>query len=143
MDISKIVDDHDIILDFDVTNFLIRELVLEVLSRIPDEYEEKFPSFNIYEYYYRMYKDDAGVYVHDSAVFFCAERFFKSSDNDRDVMIGTVAHEFAHVYCGHDGETGDLTEVDEADDMARGWGFESEVNVMREKLGPTTLRAEL
>jgi len=139
MDISKIVDDHYIILDFDVTNSLIRELVLEVLSRIPDEYEEKFPSFNIYEYYYRMYKDDAGAYVHDSSAFFWAERFFKTSDNDRDVMIGIVAHEFAHVYCGHKGRTKDLREENEADDRARGWGFESEVNVMREKLGPTTL----
>ena len=138
MDISKIVDDHDIILDFDVTNSLIRELVLEVLSRIPDEYEEEFPCFSIYEYDHRMYKDDAGAYVDDSAVYFWAERFFKSSDKDRDVMIGIVAHEFAHVYCGHDSETGDLSEEYEADDMARGWGFKSEVDVMREKLGPTT-----
>lgn len=61
----------------------------------------------------------------------------------KDVMIGIVAHEFAHVYCGHNGETGELTKEDEADDMARVWGFESEVDVMREKLGPTTLGEEL
>ncbi len=134
MDLKKIVDDHSIVLDFTVEDVRFKRLILDVLSRIPDKYEDEFPSFSIYEG-----DSSFGAHVNDFAITFDPEKLVDMSDNEEIVLVGIIAHEIAHIFCGHEGSTGDLSEDHEADDVARSWGFESEVNAMREKLGPATM----
>jgi hypothetical protein len=46
-----------------------------------------------------------------------------------DVIVGIVAHEFAHVVCEHEGET--ATSESEADRRAEEWGFGREIEAVR------------
>ena len=58
-------------------------------------------------------------------------------DMRRDIAIGILAHEFAHVFRGHAGRTG-LQEEYEADSLASQWGFGAETRAMRKCFGPVT-----
>ena len=55
----------------------------------------------------------------------------------RDVVIGNLAHEFAHVFLKHTGKGG-LLDEHEADRLARRWGFAKEIRAIRHYLGPPT-----
>ena len=110
---------------------LLAALVREVLGRIPDEVEDEFHVFNVFE-------DTSpwGAYVNDGSVFLDPRKLLAES---RDVAIGTIAHELAHVYLRHPMEGG-LDDEYAADDLARSWGFVQEVKAMRDACGPPTVK---
>jgi hypothetical protein len=100
-------------------------LIRQVLKWIPDEYTKQFPSFSVFEAH-----SPWDAHVEDGKVF-CDPNLLELP---KDVAIGTLAHEFAHVFLGHMGES--LAEDYEADDLACQWGFTKEVGAMREQFGP-------
>ena len=58
-------------------------------------------------------------------------------DIPRNVAIGILAHEFAHLFLGHP-VTGGLQDEYQADGLACQWGFTEEVRALRQHLGPPT-----
>ena len=104
-------------------------LIRHVLKAIPDSYAEDFPSFSVFE---TRSPWEARV-EHEANVFFDP----KLLDMPRDVAIGTLAHEFAHVFLKHTGKGG-LLEDHKADALACRWGFTEEITAMRQDSGPPT-----
>lgn len=105
-------------------------LVRHVLEVIPDSYTEEFPSFSVFERAYSPWD----AYVEEEKVF-CNPSLL---DMPQDVAIGTLAHEFAHLFLRHTGEGG-LREDYEADGLAHQWGFAEQIRAMRNIAGPPTL----
>jgi len=101
------------------------------MQKIPDSYEEEFPCFSVW-------KGTAGVaevaYVDGPNVYFDVDLLLKEP---KDVTIGTIAHELAHICLRHYG-TGSLEDEERADELARQWGFREEIKAMRGKNGPPT-----
>ena len=125
------------LLDYEINDSNLKKLIDYVLKMIPDEYEENFPSFSIYE---GIAKE--GANVTEDLIIFDVGRLNELSDDDEDVKIGVIAHELAHVFCRHAtapdiGKRG-LEHEDEADKLASDWGFANEVVAFRRKLGPAT-----
>lgn len=119
--------------DFDVSEPVCK-LVLAVLEAIPETCAEEFPSFSVVErksplstHVEREEIDDVAVLCIDPQLAY----------ENHDIALGTLAHEFAHIFLGH---TGHETLDDEyaADAMARRWGFTKEVDAMRSDVGPPT-----
>lgn len=107
-------------------------LVKHILKAIPDEYTEDFPSFSVYEHspwgaHIEKDREGEGILFLDPSLL----------DLPTDVAIGTLAHEFAHLFLGHTGKGG-LQEDYEADELACQWGFSAEVEAMRQHYGPPT-----
>lgn len=103
-------------------------LIRHVLKMIPEHYTEEFPSFSVFEVYSRW-----GAHVEEENIF-CDPSLLNLP---RDVAIGTLAHEFAHVFLRHTGKGGSGDEH-EADALACRWGFRKQVEAMRECYGPPT-----
>lgn len=97
-------------------------LVRHVLKVIPDSYAEEFPSFSVFETYSPWY-----AHVEEEGKIFCDPRLVNMP---KDVAIGTLAHEFAHLFLGHTGQGG-VQEDYEADSLACRWGFTEEIAIMR------------
>jgi len=127
-----------VLLDYEITDPGLKKLIDSVLSRIPDEYQDDFPSFSIYEG-----PAKEGAQVTEDFVMFDPGQLDKLSDNDDDVKTGIIAHELAHVFLKHatapDVETQGLAYENEADKLAVEWGFAREVQAFRRKLGPATM----
>jgi len=106
-------------------------LLKHVLKAIPNEYTEDFPSFSVFETH-----SPWGAHVESDGEgegsIFCDPRLLNSPT---DVAIGTLAHEFTHLFLGHSGKGG-LQDEYEADELACRWGFSAEVEAMRQHLGP-------
>ena len=111
----------------------MHNLVKHVLKAIPDEYTKDFPSFSVFETH-----SPWGAHVEADGEggrsIFCDPRLL---DSPTDVAIGTLAHEFAHLFLGHTGKGG-LQEDYEADELACRWGFSAEAEAMRQHCGPPT-----
>ena len=58
-------------------------------------------------------------------------------DMGKDVAIGTLAHEFAHLFLAHTG-AGSLQGECEASELACQWGFPDDVRVVCQHFGPPT-----
>lgn len=106
----------------------IDSLVRHVLKVIPDDYTEGFPSLSVFETYSCW-----GAHVEEGKVM-CSPSLLEMP---RDIAIGILAHEFAHVFLEHTGKGG-LQEEHDADELTCKWGFAEEVRVMRQHLGPPT-----
>ena len=104
---------------YDVSPAMNR-LVTHVLKMIPDHYTEDFPSFSVFERYSRL-----GAHVEEGGNIFCDPSLLNLP---WDVAIGTLAHEFAHVFLKHTGKGG-LGDEREADDLACRWGFRKQMEV--------------
>jgi hypothetical protein len=104
------------------------KLVRYVLKAIPNSYADEFPSFSVFESYspWDAYVDEGKVFLSPSLI-----------NLPKDVAIGTLAHEFAHVFLEHTGMDG-LQEDHEADALACQWGFIEEIKAMRQHFGPAT-----
>ena len=102
----------------------LEALVNEVLSAIPEEYEDDFPVFDL-----RQGLSPWAAHVEpDGSVTLDPAKLFVDA---HDVIIGTIAHELAHVFLRHRAVGGHQNEQElEADDLAIKWGFESEVSAM-------------
>jgi len=97
---------------------------------IPDSYTEEFPLFSVFEAYSPW---DAHV---EEGKIFCDPKLLNMP---RDVAIGALAHEFAHLFLRHGmGGKGDLRKEHEADALACQWRFTEEVKAMRQYFGPPT-----
>jgi len=107
----------------------IDRLVRHVLKIIPDHYTEEFPSFSVFERYSRW-----GAHVEEEGNIFCDPSLLNLP---WDVAIGTLAHEFAHVFLGHTGKGG-LGDEREADALACRWGFRKQIEAIRKIYGPPT-----
>jgi hypothetical protein len=109
-------------------------LIRHVLKVIPDSYSEEFPSFSVFEtrspWYAHVERED----VEEEGRIFCDPRLLNMP---KDVAVGTLAHEFAHLFLGHIGP-GCLQNEYKADELARQWGFSEEVRAMRQHIGPPT-----
>ncbi|MCJ7743349.1 MAG: DUF45 domain-containing protein [Dehalococcoidales bacterium] len=110
------------------------KLVRHVLKVIPNRYAEEFPSFSVFEA-----KSPWGAHIEresieDEGKIYFDPRLLKMA---KKVAIGTIAHEFAHLFLGHTGP-GSLQGEYEADDLARQWGFKNEIEAMRKHSGPPT-----
>ena len=103
-------------------------LVRYVLKTIPNSYADEFPSFSVFETYspWNAHVDQGEVLLSPSLL-----------NLPWDIAIGTLAHEFAHVFLGHTGMAG-LQEEHEADALACQWGFTEEIKAMRQRFGPAT-----
>lgn len=119
-----------IILDCNIQDEELLVLIDDVLGRITEGVKEEFPSFNIY-----AATTMEGAYVMEDNVCFDVN---KMSGHTDEVQIGIIAHELAHKFLCHD-ETSGLDEEAEADDLAKEWGFTSEIDALRKKLGPPRL----
>jgi len=104
-------------------------LLRHVLKVIPDSYTEEFPAFSVFETY-----SPWGAHVEEGKVFYAPSLL----DMPKDVAIGTLAHEFAHLFLGHTGEGG-LREEYEADGLAHQWGLAEQIRAMHRHIGPPTL----
>lgn len=109
-------------------------LVRYVLKVIPDSHTEDFPSFSVFETYSPRDAYVERADIKEVANVFCPPELL---DMPRDVAIGTLAHEFAHVFLNHTGKGG-LRDEYEADALACQWGFTEEITAMRQHSGPPT-----
>ena len=104
-----------------------------MLEDILNSYTEQFPSFLIFEA-----NSPWGAHAEDAdskeGKIFCAPSLL---DMPKDVAIGTLAHEFAHLFLRHPSEGG-LRDDWEADALASKWGFTEEIKAMRQYVGPPT-----
>lgn len=116
--------------NYDVSPDMDR-LVRYILKTIPDCYTEEFPSFSLFGTY-----SPWGAHVEEEGKIFCDPSLLNLPWN---VAIGTLAHEFAHVFLKHTGKGG-LDEDYAADALACSWGFKKEIEAMRELDGPPTER---
>jgi len=107
----------------------MNHLIRHVLKRIPDHYAGDFPSFSVFEAH-----SPWGAHVDPEGIIFCDPSLLNLPWG---VAIGTLVHEFAHVFLGHTGKGG-LADEREADALARRWGFSKEVDAMRKLYGPPT-----
>jgi len=105
----------------------MHNLIMHVLKTIPDEYMDDFPSFSVYE------NSPWGAHVEKEGVIHFDPSLL---DLPTDIAIGTVAHEFAHLFLGHTCKG--VQEDYEADELACRWGFSAEVEAMRRHYGPPT-----
>ena len=106
-------------------------LVRCVLKMIPDYYTEDFPSFSIFET-----RSSWGAHVESEGKIFCDPSLL---NQPRDVAIGTLAHEFAHVFLRQTGNGG-LKDEHEVDALACRWGFKKQIEALRDYIGPPTER---
>ncbi len=99
-----------------------------VLTVIPDSCAEEFQSFSIFEAHspWGAHVDEENIYL-DSDLL----------KEPKDVAIGTIAHEFAHLFLGH-AAPGSLQNEYEADTLAEKWGFKKQIKAMRKRYGPPT-----
>lgn len=104
-------------------------LIRHILKTIPESYTEEFPSFSVFEAH-----SPWGAHVDDERIVICDPSLV---DMPKDVTIGIIAHEFAHVFLRHTGQAG-LREEEEADRLASEWAFAAEVRAMRQYYGPPT-----
>ena len=104
------------------------DLVKHVLKLIPDKYIEDFPSFSVFESPSKW-----GAYVDEGKIYLGSDLL----NEPKDVAVGTIAHEFAHLFLGHIGP-GTLQYENEADTLAKKWGFNKQIKVMRKCYGPAT-----
>lgn len=120
-----------LLIDYEIENTKFKKLFEFVMQKIPDSYEEEFPCFSVWE-------GTGGVgevaYVDGPDVYFDVDLLLKES---KDVTIGTMAHELAHICLKHYG-TGSLEDEERANELACQWGFRKEIKAMREKTGPST-----
>jgi hypothetical protein len=109
-------------------------LVRSVLERMPDSYSDDFPSFSIFESHSDWHAHVEREDSEDVAIVVCDPRLL---NEPRKVALGTIAHEFAHLFLGHIAPSG-LENEYQADDLARRWGFKKEIGAMRALYGPPT-----
>jgi len=109
-------------------------LVKCVLKRIPDSYAEEFPPFSVFESHSPWYAHVEHEDLEEEGKVFCDPRLLNMPKN---VAIGTLAHEFAHLFLGHTGRGG-LRDEYQADELACQWGFTEEIRAMRRHSGPPT-----
>jgi hypothetical protein len=108
-------------------------IVRHILATIPDSYTEEFPSFSVFETrssweaHVEQDGDAGGIIYCDSSLL----------QFPRDVTVGILAHEFAHLFLRHDGKGG-LHDEWEADALASKWGFTKEIKTMRQQMDPPT-----
>jgi hypothetical protein len=114
----------------------IHKLVRDVLTVIPDEWRHEFPSFSVYE-------ASSPWYAHFKRHSFAEVGRLYSDPRlmelPREVALGLIAHEFAHLYLEHT-SGGSVEGEYEADDLANRWGFQNEVKAMRQFLGFPKMR---
>ena len=144
MNIRRLID-KSIIGDNDISNANLRKLVDEVLERIPDSFEDDFPTFCIYQR-----STPLGTYVEDVGdwynVVFDANLLERDSVDDAIVKVGIVVNSFALMFLKYSGAADGLEGMDvyeEADNLASMWGFGREITAFRKKLGEPTLEGEL
>ena len=140
MDPDRLIKEEDIT-DYEVKDPKLRKLINYVLRRIPDEYEEDFPMFSLYQTDI-IDAECAFVVPGDvDQVFINVDMLEDSACGNDDVKIGVIAHELAHVYLKHphssSGRKG-LENEEAADSLASNWGFAKEVKASRRKLGSPT-----
>lgn len=111
---------------------LLDVLVRHVLETIPDSYADEFPSFSVFEAHSAW-----GAHVEEGKIF-CDSSLL---DMPRAIAIGTLAHEFAHLFLRHP-VAGGLQDEYKADELACQWGFTEEVRAMRQHLGHPTEERE-
>jgi hypothetical protein len=99
-----------------------------LITVIPDSYTEEFPSFSVFEAHspWGAHVDEENIYLDPDLL-----------KEPKDVAIGTIAHEFAHLFLGHTG-SGSLQQDYEADNLAENWGFKKQIKAMRRCYGPPT-----
>lgn len=120
------------IMALDIPDIEVRNIFNAVIDRIPDSYGPLFPSFTVIPGPSKM-----GAHVDAPSRTLIIEAV-KLSQQSQQVALGTIAHELAHVFLGRASEPR-LEEEYEADDLARRWGFTSEVNERRKRVGPPSL----
>ena len=114
--------------NYDVSPEMDR-LVRHILKMIPDCYTEEFPSFSVSETY-----SPWGAHVEEDGKIFCDPNLLNLP---YDAAIGTLVHEFAHIFLRHTGKGG-LGDEHEADALACHWGFKKQIEAMRKHCGPPT-----
>lgn len=124
-----------ILLDYKIEDLNFKKLIDRVLQKIPDRYEEEFPTFSIFQGHSKW-----GAHVYDNNVYFDVNKLEEISGGDEEVKIGVIAHELAHVFLNHttsrDQRRRKLKYEDEADELASTWGFAKEIEAFRQKFGP-------
>ena len=114
MDLDRLIKEEDII-DYEVKDPELMELINYVLRKIPDEYEEDFPMFSLYQ-----------TNIVDAE---CA--FVVPGDVDQVFFNADMLEDSSSCRKGLENE-------EEADALASNWGFAREVKASRRKLGSPT-----
>ena len=126
MDIERLKE-QAILLDYEVEDDVLKSYIDEVLTRIPSSYIEDFPSFNIYNG-----SSVVAAHVYKDSITFDIAKLYKSSEGIKEVIIGVIAHEIAHVFREHGFKASQkdaLSFEDDADQLASEWGFEEEIQL--------------
>ncbi len=121
-----------LLLDYEIENPELKEIFEFTMQKIPRRHKEKFPCFSVWEY---TVGPNMGAYVDGPNIYFRVNLLLKEP---KDVQIGTIAHELAHICLGHYYKPGNLKDEYRADKLACRWGFTKEIKAMREKIGPPT-----
>ena len=103
------------------------KIIREVLKSIPEKYSENFPAFSISEapslfgaHFERDNTKEARIIIDPLLL-----------NHNKKVIVGIIAHQFAHVYLGHTELEGNLSKESKADALAGEWGFSIEITEMR------------
>lgn len=108
-------------------------IVRHILEVIPEKYAGEFPSFSVFEAY-----SPWGAHVEPNGegdgIIHCDSKLLSFLKN---VAVGILAHEFAHLFLRHP-DKGGLEDEWQADTLASKWGFKKEVKAMRKHIGPPT-----
>ncbi|KAF0221115.1 MAG: hypothetical protein FD174_613 [Geobacteraceae bacterium] len=109
------------------------EIVLKQISIHIDENELCFGTL----YERRTFSGEAGEVTKDGDILLDND---KLRHYEEDVAMALIAHEFAHYRLNHysDKRTNTLDMEDEADQLAKDWGFN--VDLFRKVCGPATLQ---
>ena len=91
MDLDRLIKEENIT-DYEVKDPKLRKLINYVLRKIPDEYEEDFPMFSLYQTNIVDTECAFAVPGDVDQVFFNADMLEDSSCDNDDVKIGVIAH---------------------------------------------------
>jgi hypothetical protein len=110
----------------------ILQKVLSIISKYEDMQDISFGPLHEG----KTFSGYASEVTEDGVIYLDSEKLKQLDD---DVALALIAHELAHSHLGHS-NTGqrDLNEENEADELARKWGFD--VDKFRRVCGPPTIQ---
>ena len=117
---------------------VIRSAFGSTLSDLPEDVFQSLRKMKNVFYSYindycgevKLFRSEHDIVVGDIVRFVCFPNHVVSLGYE--ILRGIIAHELAHVYSLH--LSGNEESEDEADNLAASWGFQSEINALREHM---------
>lgn len=116
----------------EVRSTYLKEIVEQVLNQVSKHIDYEQMEFgNLIEG--RTFSGEAGEVTEDGDIHLDSDKLL---NYEKDVAMALIAHEFAHYNLGHfrDKRTNTLVLEEEADQLAKDWGFK--IDAFRKICGP-------